>query len=354
MGGPFDLPSLEKEINRLESELSKEDIWANHKKMQLINAKLSSLKKSISKYQRIKGTIEDSIGIIDIIDDLLKINDDLTLSDEKDLIDLNNNIPGLQKDIDNLEIETLFTEKYDDNSCFIEIHPGAGGTEAQDWASMLLRMYQMFCDKNDYKYEEIELEKGDEAGIKSVTLKIVGDHSYGYFKGEQGVHRLVRISPFDSNSRRHTSFAAVSVIPEIEQSTNVTIKPEDLRIDVYRSSGKGGQGVNTTDSAVRITHLPTGIVVTCQNERSQIQNKATAMSILTSKLEKILEESNEKDLNKLKSHVNIEFGSQIRNYTLEPYQLVKDVRTNYSTSNAYDVLNGDIIEFMKEYLRIKR
>jgi peptide chain release factor 2 len=212
----------------------------------------------------------------------------------------------------------------------------------------------MFCDKNNYQFEELEIEKGEEAGIKSVTLKISGPYAYGYFKGEQGVHRLVRISPFDANSRRHTSFAAVSVIPEIEQSTKVNIKQEDLRIDVYRSSGKGGQGVNTTDSAVRITHIPTGIVVTCQNERSQIKNKETAMKVLTSKLEKLLAESNEEDINKLKNHVNIEFGSQIRNYTLEPYKLVKDVRTNYETSNADAVLNGDIIEFMKEYLRIKR
>jgi peptide chain release factor 2 len=248
----------------------------------------------------------------------------------------------------------LFTGKYDNNSCFLEIHPGAGGTESCDWASMLLRMYQMFCDKNGYTYEELDLQKGDEAGIKSATLKITGPHAYGYFKSEQGVHRLVRISPFDSNSRRHTSFAAVSLVPEIKQSSEVIIKPEDLRIDVYRSSGKGGQGVNTTDSAVRITHYPTGIVVTCQNERSQIQNKETALKVLTSKLAALIEKTNEKDLDKLKSHVNIDFGSQIRNYILEPYQLVKDTRTNYQTANATAVLNGDIIEFMKEYLRIKR
>ena len=212
----------------------------------------------------------------------------------------------------------------------------------------------MFCDKNNYTYEELDFQKGEEAGIKSVTIKISGDHAYGYFKGEQGVHRLVRISPFDSNARRHTSFAAVTVIPELEQTTNVTINPDDIRVDVYRSSGKGGQGVNTTDSAVRITHIPTGIVVTCQNERSQIKNKATAMSVLTSKLEQLLEQSNEKDIDKLKSHINIEFGSQIRNYTLEPYKLVKDVRTNYEDYNADGVLNGNILPFMEAYLRIKR
>ena len=212
----------------------------------------------------------------------------------------------------------------------------------------------MFCDKNGYTYEELDYQKGEEAGIKSVTLKISGPYAYGYFKAEQGVHRLVRISPFDSNSRRHTSFAAVSVIPEITMQSEVIINPEDIRVDVYRSSGKGGQGVNTTDSAVRITHLPTGIVVTCQNERSQIKNKATAMSVLTSKLQKLLDETNEKNLDSLKNHINIEFGSQIRNYTLEPYKLVKDVRSNYETSNTDAVLNGDIIKFMEEYLRIKR
>ena len=248
----------------------------------------------------------------------------------------------------------LLNGKYDNLSCYLEIHPGAGGTEACDWASMLLRMYEMFCDKNNYTYEELDFQKGEEAGIKSVTIKISGDHAYGYFKGEQGVHRLVRISPFDSNARRHTSFAAVTVIPELEQATNVTINPDDIRVDVYRSSGKGGQGVNTTDSAVRITHIPTGIVVTCQNERSQIKNKATAMSVLTSKLEQLLEQSNEKDIDKLKSHINIEFGSQIRNYTLEPYKLVKDVRTNYEDYNADGVLNGNILPFMEAYLRIKR
>ena len=248
----------------------------------------------------------------------------------------------------------LLNGKYDNLSCYLEIHPGAGGTEACDWASMLLRMYEMFCDKNNYTYEELDFQKGEEAGIKSVTIKISGDHAYGYFKGEQGVHRLVRISPFDSNARRHTSFAAVTVIPELEQTTNVTINPDDIRVDVYRSSGKGGQGVNTTDSAVRITHIPTGIVVSCQNERSQIKNKATAMSVLTSKLEQLLEQSNEKDIDKLKSHINIEFGSQIRNYTLEPYKLVKDVRTNYEDYNADGVLNGNILPFMEAYLRIKR
>ena len=344
LGGHFDLEEKEQEIKSIEQKLSSENIWQDLSLMNSLNSKLNMLKKSISKYNKLKSDIDSTLDLLDII----------TMSDIDEVNEIENNIDLLTKDINDLEIETLFTGKYDDLNCFLEIHPGAGGTEAQDWASMLLRMYQMFCDKNNYSYEEIDYLKGDEAGIKSVTLKISGEHAYGYFKGEQGVHRLVRISPFDSNARRHTSFAAVSIIPEINQSSNVTIKPEDLRVDVYRSSGKGGQGVNTTDSAVRITHLPTGIVVTCQNERSQLRNKEIAMSILVSKLEKLMEDENEKDLDKLKNHTNIDFGSQIRNYTLEPYKLVKDVRSGYETSNSDAVLDGDIINFMKEYLRIKR
>jgi len=356
LGGHFDIPAKNKVIAELESELQEEGIWNNPSKMNKLNSKLTSLKKVVLKYNDLNNTINDSLEIINMLIAQLKEFEQLTLTfdDENLLMELNQNLPEITTDVENLEIESLFTSKYDDNNCYLEIHPGAGGTEACDWASMLLRMYEMFCDKNGYSYEELDFQKGDEAGIKSVTLRISGSHAYAYFKGEQGVHRLVRISPFDSNSRRHTSFAAVSVIPEIEQSSTVTIKPEDIRIDVYRSSGKGGQGVNTTDSAVRITHLATGIVVTCQNERSQIKNKEIAMKVLTSKLEKLLEESNEKDIDKLKSHVNIEFGSQIRNYTLEPYKLIKDVRTSYETSNAVADLNGDILEFMKEYLRIKR
>lgn len=344
MGGLFDLDHKKEKIKELEIELNSDGIWNDPARMNKLNSELTYLKKNLNKYFDLEGSIVNSLDLIDILSE----------EDNLELKELENNLQEINQDIQNMEIESLFTGKYDNNACFLEIHPGAGGTEAHDWASMLLRMYEMFCDKNYFTYEELDYQKGEEAGIKSVTLKINGEHAYGYFKSEQGVHRLVRISPFDSNARRHTSFAAVSVVPEIEHSTEVEIKPEDIRIDVYRSSGKGGQGVNTTDSAVRITHLPTGIVVTCQNERSQLKNKETAMKVLTGKLEKLMEESNEKDIDKLKSHVNIEFGSQIRNYTLEPYKLVKDVRTNYENANADAVLDGDIIEFMKEYLRIKR
>lgn len=344
MGGHFDFDEKQKQIASLEQKLHDETIWADITKANEINLELTTIKRSVENYESLKNKLD---GIKDILS-ILTNNDNNELDELKALYD------ELKKAIDELEIETFFTDKYDALSCFLEIHPGAGGTESCDWSSMLLRMYQMFCDKNGYHYDEIDYQKGEEAGIKSVTLKITGPYAYGFFKGEQGVHRLVRISPFDSNKRRHTSFAAVSIIPEITYSDKITIKPEDIRVDVYRSSGKGGQGVNTTDSAVRITHLATGIVVTCQNERSQIKNKATAMSVLTSKLEKLLEENNLESIDKLKNHSNIEFGSQIRNYTLEPYKLVKDVRTNYETSNADAVLNGDIKGFMEAYLKLKK
>ena len=344
MGGHFDLDNKNLKISELEQKLQEEGIWSDPTKANQINNELTNLKKLVNKFNELKSNITSSLDLLSILND----------NDINEVNELEENFENIKYDYEKLETEMLLNGKYDNLSCYLEIHPGAGGTEACDWASMLLRMYEMFCDKNNYTYEELDFQKGEEAGIKSVTIKISGDHAYGYFKGEQGVHRLVRISPFDSNARRHTSFAAVTVIPELEQTTNVTINPDDIRVDVYRSSGKGGQGVNTTDSAVRITHIPTGIVVTCQNERSQIKNKATAMSVLTSKLEQLLEQSNEKDIDKLKSHINIEFGSQIRNYTLEPYKLVKDVRTNYEDYNADGVLNGNILPFMEAYLRIKR
>ena len=344
MGGHFDLDNKNLKISELEQKLQEEVIWSDPTKANQINNELTNLKKLVNKFNELKSNIASSLDLLSILND----------NDINEVNELEENFEKIKYDYEKLETEMLLNGKYDNLSCYLEIHPGAGGTEACDWASMLLRMYEMFCDKNNYTYEELDFQKGEEAGIKSVTIKISGDHAYGYFKGEQGVHRLVRISPFDSNARRHTSFAAVTVIPELEQTTNVTINPDDIRVDVYRSSGKGGQGVNTTDSAVRITHIPTGIVVTCQNERSQIKNKATAMSVLISKLEQLLEQSNEKDIDKLKSHINIEFGSQIRNYTLEPYKLVKDVRTNYEDYNADGVLNGNILPFMEAYLRIKR
>ena len=345
MGGHFDLESKTIKINELETELQEEDIWNNVDYANKVNSELVNLKKTVSSFNNLSTKINDSISLLEI----------LSIEDTNELKELETELNNIKNEINDLEIETLLNGPYDNSSCYLEIHPGAGGTEACDWADMLLRMYTMFCDKNNYKYEIIDKLKGDTAGIKSVTLKITGDHAYGYFKSEIGVHRLVRISPFNAAGKRQTSFASVSVIPEINKDIEIDINPNDIRVDVYRSSGCGGQGVNTTDSAVRITHIPTNIVVTCQNERSQIQNKETAMNLLRSKLFQIELKNKQKEINDLKGEtLNIDFGSQIRNYTLEPYSLVKDVRTNYETTNTSKVLDGDILEFMKEYLRIKR
>jgi len=344
LGGLFDLDNKNNKIKELEHELEEENIWNNIERATKLNNKLSNLKKTVNNYEVINNKIKDSLSILEILND----------EEKEELKELEQNLKDYEKEIIELEVETLFDSPYDNLSCYLEIHPGAGGTEACDWADMLLRMYTMFCDKNNYKYEVIDKLKGETAGIKSVTLKIEGNHAYGYFKSEIGVHRLVRISPFNAAGKRQTSFASVSVIPELDDSINVEIKDEDIRVDVYRSSGCGGQGVNTTDSAVRITHLPTKIVVTCQNERSQIRNKEVAMNLLKSKLFGLEQKNKEKELNELKGDImNIDFGSQIRNYTLEPYKLIKDVRTGYENNNTEKVLNGDIIEFMNAFLRNK-
>ena len=258
----------------------------------------------------------------------------------------------IKEDLKSLSIYLLFNKPYDKNNCIIEIHPGAGGTESCDWANMLYRMYTRYCEKKNFKIELLDYQAGEEAGIKSVSFKVKGEYAYGYLKNEKGVHRLVRLSPFDSSNRRHTSFASIDVTPEISKDIKIDINEKDLKIDVYRSTGAGGQGVNTTDSAVRITHLPTKIVVTCQNERSQIQNKETALQVLKSKLYVLEEQKKEQELAKEKGiQSNIDFGSQIRSYILHPYSLAKDHRTNYETSNTKGVLDGEIDEFIESSLK---
>ena len=250
------------------------------------------------------------------------------------------------------EIINYLSGEFDNNAAIFEIHAGAGGTESCDWAMMLSRMYSKYFNKKGYSYEVIDEQAGDEAGIKSIVYIVKGNYAYGYLKNEKGVHRLVRLSPFDSNNRRHTSFAAVDVIPEFEDNVDVEIKDSDIRVDVYRSSGAGGQGVNTTDSAVRITHIPTKIVVTCQNERSQIKNKETALKVLKSKLYQIKIKEKQDKINSIKSdHSGIDFGSQIRSYVLHPYSLIKDHRTGYETSNVNKVLDGNLDEFIESNLK---
>lgn len=261
----------------------------------------------------------------------------------------------IKQKVEELSFILLLDGPYDKNDCILEIHPGAGGTESCDWAMMLYRMYTRWCEKKKYKIEVLDYQDGEEAGIKNVSIRVKGTNAYGYLKNEKGVHRLVRLSPFDSNNRRHTSFASVEITPEIEKDNDIEIDEKDLKIDVYRSTGAGGQGVNTTDSAVRITHLPTKIVVTCQNERSQIQNKEQALKVLKNKLLIRKLEHQEQALNEIKGdQANINFGSQIRSYVLHPYSMVKDHRTNIETSNVNKVLDGDIDLFIEANLKQKR
>ena len=315
------------------------DFWNDNQKATEILKKIGDLKKVINEVKSIKENLNSNKELLNLNDQ--NINEEI----EKELKIIKNNV-------EHLELETKLSGKNDKDNAILELHPGAGGTESCDWTEMLLRMYLRWCEKNGYSYEILDKLDGEEAGLKKVVVLIKGLNAYGYLKGERGVHRLIRLSPFDSSNRRHTSFAAVEVVPEINENINIEIKDSDIRVDVYRSSGAGGQGVNTTDSAVRITHLPTNIVVTCQNERSQLKNKEIAMKILKSKLyaleeQKRLEESAE--LKKGQSDIN--FGSQIRSYVMHPYSMVKDHRTNYETSNVNKVLDGDINDFIEAYLR---
>ena len=344
LGGHFDVSAKDKRIKELEDILNQPNIWNDNVYASKVNSELINLKKELSDLKKASSIVD---GLKDLIE-LVSLDD--SLKDDLEVEFLN-----AEKLIEELEVATLLNGPYDNLNCFLEIHPGAGGTEAMDWASMLLRMYERFCEANGYKYEVIDFLKGEEAGVKSVTLRISGNMSYGYFKGEKGVHRLVRISPFDSNKRRHTSFASVTVVPEFDKVSDIEIKDEDLKIDVFHSSGAGGQSVNTSDSAVRITHLPTKIVVSCQVERSQLRNKERAMEMLKSKLYQLEVEKKEAELNKEKGiSDSINFGSQIRNYVLEPYTLVKDLRSGYETSQAFKVLDGDILAIMESVLKLKK
>ncbi len=287
--------------------------------------------------------------------EFIELNELLEIVEEEDtnaLSQLNNDASALLKKIEAMDFNLLFCGEFDNNNSILSINAGAGGTESCDWVSMLLRMYVRFCERKGFKAKTVDLLEGEEAGIKNVTLFITGDNSFGFLKAERGVHRLVRISPFDSNKRRHTSFASVDVIPEIEDDTEVALDDKDLKIDVYRASGKGGQGVNTTDSAVRITHLPTGIVVTCQNERSQFQNKQNALKVLRARLYEKMQSEKEEKLQKQGSDKRkIEWGSQIRSYVMHPYNMVKDHRTKTETSNVQAVMDGELEEFMFAFLK---
>ncbi len=345
LGGHFDLDSLKSKKDELERKTQDVNFWSDTNKANSINKELASVTKVLDEYNYISNSIKDSLELLSLLKEE---------SDDEVLNNIIHEYGELLERLDTLEVNTLLDGEFDNSNCYLEIHPGAGGTEAQDWANMLLRMYTMFFDKFGFKYSIIEKSLGDEAGIKSVLVYVTGDYAYGYLKCEIGVHRLVRISPFNAAGKRQTSFAAINVIPEFDSIQDIEINETDIRVDVYRSSGNGGQGVNTTDSAVRITHIPTGIVVTVQNERSQIKNKEIALGILKNKLKNIEVEKRNKEINSLKGSANIDFGSQIRNYVLEPYSLVKDVRSGYENSNYKNVLDGDIYPFIESVLRMKR
>ena len=313
------------------------------KKAQQISKEIASLTNKISAFDSAKKTIDDTEDVIDLA---IEENDEELLSEiEKDL-------NAVSDKVEDMRLKTLLRGKYDGLNALLTLHAGAGGTEACDWTEMLYRMYICYSEKNGFKLTELDRLEGDGAGIKSVSFKVEGENAYGYLKAEKGVHRLVRISPFDANKRRHTSFASLEVMPEIEDDEEIKINPEDLKIDTFRSSGAGGQHINKTDSAIRITHLPTGIVVACQNERSQTQNKEMAMRMLIGKLtEKREEERLERDQSIKGEIKKIEWGSQIRSYVFCPYTLVKDHRTNYETGDVASVMNGNIQGFINDYLK---
>ena len=342
-GGIFEVDNKNKKIKELNEVLKDPNIWDNPSNAEKITKELSSLKNLVNPVIKIKENI-----------DVLKQFNEFSQAELDD--ELKHQFESLFKETDELlkeeEILTYLNGKYDNNPAIFEIHAGAGGTESCDWALMLSRMYTKYFEKKGYSYEMIDKQEGEEAGLKSIVYIVKGNYAYGYLKNEKGVHRLVRLSPFDSNNRRHTSFAAIDVIPEFDNNIDINLNDKDLRIDVYRSTGAGGQGVNTTDSAVRITHLPTGIVVTCQNERSQLKNKETALKVLKSKLYQIELKKRQDAVNDIKKdHNEIEFGSQIRSYVLHPYSMIKDHRTGYETSNVNKVLDGDLDGFIESNLK---
>ena len=345
LGGIFDLPSKQKELEDLEKEAMESDFWNNSQRVQTVNQRISTLKEEIGEFDKLQNSVDD----LKVLLELAIEEDDSSLESE-----IQNGLTVVKTQFDKIELRLMLDGEFDENNAILNIHPGAGGIDAQDWAGMLMRMYLRWCDQRSFTTEIVDLTAGDEAGIKGATILVKGTYVYGYLKAESGVHRLVRLSPFDFNNRRHTSFAAVHVTPEIDDSIDVEINAEDLRIDTYRASGAGGQHVNVTDSAVRITHKPTNIMVQCQNERSQHKNRDIAMKVLRSRLYDHFRAQRDEELAKLQpERRNIDFGSQIRSYVLHPYQRVKDTRTNIETGNVDAVLNGEIDEFIESFLKLK-
>ncbi|MBI3637797.1 MAG: peptide chain release factor 2 [Candidatus Rokubacteria bacterium] len=339
--GIFDVVGKEQRLAALDTEMGAPSFWEDNRRAQELMRERTELTRVVTRVKELAGRAED----LGVMLELAAEAGDGSLDAE-----MESGATSLRKDLDEFELKVMLSGPHDGKAAILSIHPGAGGTESQDWAQMLMRMYLRWCERSDFKAEVVDLLPGEEAGIKSVTIEVTGDSAYGFLRGETGVHRLVRISPFDASRRRQTSFASVAVVPEVDD-VEVTVREEELRIDVYRSSGPGGQGVNTADSAVRITHLPTNIVVQCQNERSQLRNRDTAMRILKARLFEIAQKKQRDELSELAGEKkDIAFGSQIRSYTFHPYQLIKDHRTQLEVGNVEAVMDGDLDPFIKAYL----
>lgn len=339
----FDINNKEQKLKELENKTLEPNFWNDAKNSTQVLSEIKKIKGKCIKYRNIETELKN----IEELTELVNLEPDEEIA--KDIL---KSTKKIATEMERLEIDTLLSGKYDNNNAIITIHPGAGGTESQDWAEMLYRMYVRWANKNNYEIKELDFLEGEEAGIKSVTFEVNGENAYGYLKGEMGVHRLVRISPFDSGGRRHTSFASLEVLPEITDDIEIDINQDDLRIDTYRASGAGGQHINKTSSAVRITHIPTNIVVACQSERSQIQNRETAMRMLKSKLLDLKEKEQKDKIEDLKGEQrDIAWGSQIRSYVFCPYTMVKDHRTNYEVGNVESVMDGNIDGFIESYLK---
>ncbi len=342
-GDSLKIDHLREQYAEYQEDMGSNGFWDDTERATKVSAKANALESRIKHYESLISRADD----LEVMMELAEEEDDESMAGE-----IRDGFASLKEDLETLRLQTLLTGPYDDCNCILTLHAGAGGTEAQDWTQMLYRMYTRFCERMGFQVKELDMLEGDEAGIKSVSFEVTGDYAYGYLKAERGVHRLVRISPFDSNARRHTSFASLDVAPIIVDNSEIEIRNEDLRIDTYRASGKGGQHVNRTDSAVRITHLPTGIVVQCQNERSQLQNKEMCFIWLRAKLAELREQQRQEQMGDIKGELKkIEWGSQIRSYVFQPYTMVKDHRTGYEMGDISSVMDGKLEGFVTSYLQ---
>jgi peptide chain release factor 2 len=339
----FDLANKREQIQKLEEESIAEDFWSDNRRAQAQMQQLNALREEVTTWENIAAQIDDLLGLAQLLEEE---------PDEEMQAEVAQSLTNIEQEVEKLQFALMLSGEHDERSAILSIHAGSGGVDAQDWAAMLLRMYLRWAERHNFRTEIYDYMEGEEAGIKSATVGITGRYAYGYLRSEIGTHRLIRLSPFDAAHRRHTSFAKVEVMPDIEDTIEINIRPEDIEVDTYRSTGAGGQHVNKTDSAVRIRHIPTGIVVTCQNERSQIQNREVAMRLLRARLYELEQRKREEEAARLKGeHIQADFGTQIRSVTIHPYNIVKDHRTNYETSDTAGYLDGDVDPFIHAYLQ---